>query len=424
MTAQLLRPQELDLQRFVRPGDGVVWGQVTGEPLELTRALMEQRHAIGRLSAFVGASFSDTVKPEHADAISFSALGGIGTNRRLAKAGVLSVLPAHLSSIPGLIRSGIIRCDIAMVQVRPSAKPGHYDYAVVSDYIVAAVEAARTVIGEVNMAAPRVQTALSIPAERFACLVESDRQVLQVASQFPSEVDRAIAAHVVDFVEDGATLQIGVGAVPDTVLSMLRDRRDLGIHSGSVGDGLVDLVEAGVVTNARKDIDRGQSVTGTLIGTDRLYRFADRNAGLTLHTVDHTHSQAVLARLPRLVSLNAALEVDLTGQVNAEVAGGLHVGAVGGQVDFVRGATASPGGRSIVALPATALGGTQSRIVDALTGPVTTARSDVDVIVTEYGAAELRGRSLEARAKALIAIAAPPFRDELAAATRSQGICP
>src|SRR5690606_24479571 len=184
-------------------------------------------------------------------------------------------------------------------------------------------------------------------------------------------------------------------------------------HSGMIGDGLVELVEAGVITNARKPIDRGVSVTGALIGTDRLYRFADRNPAVAMRTTAYTHDPAVLARLERLVTVNSAVEVDLTGQVNAEQSGAAYLGGTGGQVDFVRAGARSPGGRAVIALPATAKGGTVSRITAALSGPVTTARSDVDVIVTEYGAAELAGHDLAERARRLTAIAHPDFREHL-----------
>ena len=208
-------------------------------------------------------------------------------------------------------------------------------------------------------------------------------------------------------------IQVGIGAVPDAILRLLHDRRDLGVHSGMIGDGLVDLVEAGVVTNALKPIDAGVSITGALIGTRRLYDFVDRNPQIGMRSSSYTHNEAVLSRLTRLVTINSAMEVDLTGQVNAEQSGDQYLGGTGGQVDYVRAGSRSPGGRSIIALPATAKGGKVSRIVAALSGPVTTARSEVDVIVTEFGAAELKGQTLAERARRLVGIAHPDFREEL-----------
>jgi acyl-CoA hydrolase len=194
---------------------------------------------------------------------------------------------------------------------------------------------------------------------------------------------------------------------------LLTDRRDLGVHSGMIGDGVVDLMEAGVITNARKPIDPGVSITGALIGTRRLFDFAHRNPQIAMRSSAYTHGEATLSSLEKLVTMNSALEVDLTGQVNAEQSGSNYMGGTGGQVDFVRAGIRSRGGHSIIALPATAKGGTISRITTNLSGPVTTARSDVDVIVTEFGAAELRGQTLGERARRLVAIAHPDFREEL-----------
>jgi acyl-CoA hydrolase len=208
-------------------------------------------------------------------------------------------------------------------------------------------------------------------------------------------------------------IQTGVGATPDAILRLLADRRDLGVHSGMIGDGLVDLMEAGVVTNARKAIDTGVSIAGALIGTRRLYDFAHRNPTIRMCDAEHTHNATVLARLDRLVTINSTLEIDLTGQVNAEQSGAAYLGGTGGQADFVRAGARSTGGWAIIALPATARGGAISRIVESLSGPVTTARNDVDVIVTEFGAAELKGQTLAERARRLVALAHPHFRDEL-----------
>jgi acyl-CoA hydrolase len=213
--------------------------------------------------------------------------------------------------------------------------------------------------------------------------------------------------------------------VPDAILRLLHDRRDLGIHSGMIGDGLVDLVEAGVITNAKKPIDTGISITGALIGTKRLFEFANRNPKIGMRGSPYTNNEAVLTQLPHLVTINSALEVDLTGQVNAEQSGPQYLGGTGGQVDYVRGGSRSSGGHSIIALPATAKGGKLSRITTVLSGPVTTARSEVDVIVTEFGAAELKGQTLAARARRLVAIAHPDFRaelDEAAHAIQKRGV--
>jgi acyl-CoA hydrolase len=252
-----------------------------------------------------------------------------------------------------------------------------------------------------------------LPAARIDCAVHVARTPVEVHPMRITDTDLAIARSVADYIEDGAVLQVGIGAVPDAILRLLHDRRDLGVHSGMLGDAIVDLVEAGVVTNRLKPIDQGVSVTTALIGTKRLYQFAHENAQIALRSSPYTHDAGVLARLPKLVTINSAVEVDLMSQVNAEQSGAQYLGGTGGQVDFVRAGARSRGGHAIIALPATAKGGEVSRIAVNLSGPVTTARSDVDVIVTEFGAAELKGQTLAERARRLIAIAHPNFRESL-----------
>jgi acyl-CoA hydrolase len=312
-----------------------------------------------------------------------------------------------------MIEEGLIGCDVAFVQVSPPDANGSHSFGLISDFVQAAVAKARVVIAEVNECVPFTYGDAVLPAARIDCAVHVARPPVEVSPAQIGETDQAIAKIVAGYIEDGAVLQVGIGAVPDAILRLLRDRRDLGVHSGMIGDGLVDLVDAGVVTNALKPIDAGVSITGALIGTRRLYDFAHHNPRIGMRSSAYTHNEAVLSRLTRLVTINSAVEVDLTGQVNAEQSGTHYLGGTGGQVDFVRAGSRSPGGHSIIALPATAKGGKVSRITTNLSGPVTTARSDVDVIVTEFGAAELKGQTLTERARRLVAIAHPDFQEEL-----------
>lgn len=403
----------IELNEAIRPGDSIIWGQVCGEPQTVTEALVAQRAGLGGVKVMMGGTFSRTIRPEHADHLTITGLGGAGTARDLIKAGAMTVRPLHISQVGPCIEQGLIGCDVAIVQVsRPNAQ-GEYSYGLTADYIQTAVAKARTVIAESNDQVPFSLGTNVLKAEDFDFLVETSRPPIEVATAPITELERTIARHIEGYIPDGATLQIGYGAVPDAVVAALGNRRDLGVHSGMIGDNIVELMERGVVTNARKPMDRGISVTGTLIGTRRLYDFADGNPAIGMRDPAYTHSPEVLARVPALISINSAVEVDLTGQVNAEVADGVHVGAVGGQVDYVRGAVRSAGGHSFIALPATARRGALSRIVSRLSGPVTTARNDVDIVVTEFGAAELRGRPLPERARALIAIAAPQYREGL-----------
>jgi acyl-CoA hydrolase len=302
---------------------------------------------------------------------------------------------------------------VAFVQVSPPDANGNHSFGLIGDFVQAAVAKARVVIAEVNERVPFTHGDAVLPGARISCAVHVSRTPVEVPPAQAGEADLAIAKIVAGYIEDGAVLQVGIGAVPEAILRLLQDRRNLGIHSGMVGDGLVDLVEAGVITNALKSIDPGVSITGALIGTRRLFDFVDRNAQIGLRSSSYTHNEAVLSRLKQLVTLNSALEVDLTGQVNAEQSGAQYLGGTGGQVDYVRAGSRSHGGRSIIALPATAKGGKVSRIAAALSGPVTTARSEVDVIVTEFGAAELKGQTLTERARRLVGIAHPDFQEEL-----------
>ncbi|MBF0662710.1 acetyl-CoA hydrolase/transferase C-terminal domain-containing protein [Rhodococcus sp. (in: high G+C Gram-positive bacteria)] len=402
----------IDVREFLRPGDHIVVGQACGEPSSVLEALIAQGRDVGDLTVFVATSFSGIFTPESAESFALSSMGAIGALRSMSKAHRLDVIPCHVSQVGPMIEAGIIGCDVAFVQVGPADGEGNHSFGLVSDYVQAAVARARVVVAEVNDQVPFTFGEM-LPESRIDYAVHVSRPPVQVPPGRIGETDEAIARHAAEYIGDGAVLQMGVGAVPDAVLRLLSDRRDLGVHSGMLGDGLVDLVESGALTNARKKIDRGVSITGALIGTDRLYGFAHRNREIRMCTTSYTHDAGVLAQLENLVTINSAMEVDLTGQVNAEQSGSAYLGGTGGQVDFVRAGARSPGGHAIMALPATAKNGTVSRITAALSGPVTTARSEVDVVVTEFGAAELRGRTLAERSRRLIAIAHPDFRDAL-----------
>ncbi len=402
----------LDLSRYLNPGDSIVLGQACGEPTALVEALIAQGAGIGGLSAFIATSFSGLFQPGAAGSFSLSSMGAIGALRAMTKAHALQVIPCHVGQVGPFIEQGIIGCDVAMVQVSPADANGHHSFGLISDHVRAAVDKARVVIAEVNEQVP-FTFGETIPASQIDVAVRVSRPPVEVAPAKIGETDEAIARHCAEYIGDGSVIQTGVGAVPDAILRLLTDRRNLGVHSGMLGDGLVELVEAGVVTNALKEIDRGVSINGALIGTRRLYDWAHENPAIRMTATNYTHDASVLAKLSRLVTINSVMEVDLTGQANAEASGGAYVGGTGGQADFVRAGVRSPGGHSIIALPATAKGGTISRITAALGGPVTTPRSDADIVVTEFGAAELRGQTLAERARRLVAIAHPDFREGL-----------
>ncbi|WP_254214267.1 acetyl-CoA hydrolase/transferase family protein [Burkholderia multivorans] len=389
-----------------------MWGQSHAEPVTLMRALVAQRHSFKRIRVFLGIGLADVLTPEHADAIDFLAYCGSGANRKLARANVLDILPAHYSQLPELIRSGALRIDVVMLQVSPPDEHGRYSLGLAREYLVEALKHARAIVAEVHPDVPWTYGGPFLRAADIDLLVASDTPFPDAAETTPGPVELAIGQHVASLVEDGATLQTGIGAIPDAVMAALHDKHDLGVHTGSIGDGIAALCEAGVVTNARKTIDAGITVGGVIIGSARVRRFAHRNPALELRGTEYTHNPHVLRRIDRFTAINSAVEVDLTGQVNAEVVGGTYVGAVGGVGDFLRAAQASRGGVPIVALPSTA--SAHSRIVTKLSGPVTVPRSDACVIVTEYGIADLRGLSLAQRVPKMIAIAHPDHRERLA----------
>jgi acyl-CoA hydrolase len=404
---------ELDLGQFLRRGDRIVLSQACGEPTTLVEALIAQAERIGDLSVFAATSFSGLLTVAAADKFAISSMGAIGELRTLAAAHRLSIIPCHVSQVGPMIEHGLIPCDVAFVQVSPADAEGNHSFGLINDFVHLAVAKARVVIAEVNERVPFTHGDVVLPAERIDCAVHVGRMPVEVMPAKIGDTDQAIASIVAGYIEDGTVLQVGIGAVPDAILRLLHDRRDLGIHSGMIGDAVVDLVEAGVVTNALKPFDVGISITTALIGTRRLYDYAQRNPRIAVRSSAYTHDAAVLSRLRNFVTINSAVEVDLTGQVNAEQSGAHYVGGTGGQVEFVRAGSRSPGGHSVIALPATAKGGKVSRITVNLSGPVTTARSEVDVIVTEFGAAELKGQTLAARTRRLIAIAHPAFREDL-----------
>jgi acetyl-CoA hydrolase len=410
---------DLDLAGLIRRDDLIGCGQVTAEPLTLTRALVDQRHAIGSARVFLGAVFSDTFKPEHADTFRFVSYGAMGRAAQLAQAGCLDIVPSHYSELELAFGNGRWRADVVLLQISPGVDGDPPSLGLANDYVNAAARNARVVIAELNTGVPWSYGA-QLPADtRIDVLVQARHAPLELPLSQCGEVERRIAAWVADIVPDGATLQTGIGQLPDGVLSGLTGHRDLGLHSGMISDRIVDLIESGALTNARKSLDPGRSVTNVVCGTARTNRLLHRNPAFIVRPARYTHASKVLAKVDKLFAINSALQVDLTGQINAETLGGALRGGVGGLNDFVRGALASEGGRAVIVMPSSAKGGRVSRIVPRLdAGIVTIPRSDADLIVTEWGVADLRHCSLDERAERLIAIALPEFRESLARAWR------
>ncbi|QCI69230.1 4-hydroxybutyrate CoA-transferase [Phreatobacter stygius] len=406
-----MNPDDLDLAAFIQPGDRVVCGQLTAEPTTLTEALVDQADRIGRLEVFLGTTFSNTFAPDRAPALSFLSYGATGTNPRLAKAGRLAILPRHYGALNAAFATGEIRADVVLLQV--AASSGGFNLGLANDYAALAARHARAVLVEVHADVP-VTTGAFLPTDTtITAVIAARRAPIELQPGRIGAVEQSIAGHVAGLIADRSTLQIGIGSIPDAILSGLEGHRDLGFHSGVITDRVLDLIEQGVITNAYKSVDPGVTVTNTVCGTHRLNRHLHLNPEIAVLPAAHTHGIEVLSRQDNFLSINSAIEVDLTGQVNSEMAGGAAVGGVGGLVDFARGGVAARGGRAIIALPATARNGAASRIVHR-TQRVTLAHSDVDVVVTEHGVADLRNVPLHARAERLIAIADPRFRDDLA----------
>ena len=287
----------LDLGRLLRRGDRIVMGQACGEPTTLVEALIAQGRDIGDVSAFIATSFSGLFTPASAESFALSSMGAIGALRSMTKAGALSVVPCHVSQVGPMIEAGIIGCDVAFVQLSPADAEGNHSFGLIADHVQSAVAKARIVVAEINQQVPFTYGE-TLPAARIDCAVHVSRPPVAVASAAIGETDLAIARHAAAYIGDGAVIQTGIGAVPDAILRLLHDRRDLGVHSGMLGDGLVELVEAGVVTNARKAIDTGVSINGALIGTQRLYDWAHHNPLMRMRA-DQLHARSRDARAAR-----------------------------------------------------------------------------------------------------------------------------
>ncbi|UCF34584.1 MAG: GNAT family N-acetyltransferase [Phycisphaerales bacterium] len=347
----------------------------------------------------------------------------IGQNVREAIAqGRADYTPMFLSEIPRLFHTGRHVIDVALIQVSPPDEHGYCSYGVSTDIVKSAAENAKIVIAEVNANAPRALGDCFINVRDLDSLVPCDHPILEAPQGVPDELARRIARHIADLVEDGATLQLGIGTIPDAVLHFLQDRRDLGVHTEMFSDGIINLVEKGVITNARKTIHNGKIIASFVLGSRKLYDFIDNNPMCEFHPTEYTNDPFIIAQNDKMVSINSALEVDLTGQVCADSLGELFYSGIGGQVDFVRGASRSKGGKPIIALPSTAMNEAISRIVPTLKpgAGVVTSRGDVHYVVTEYGAAYLHGRNIRERALALIQIAHPKFRPWLLAEAKAR----
>lgn len=408
----------MDIVRLIPNNSRVILGHAAGEPLLLVEALVSSAEKLKGIEIVqmvpLGPSrFCEPGLEEHIHLNTFF----VGSPTRAAVLeGRADYTPAFFSDIPRLIQRKALPLDVALICVSPPDEDGWMSYGVSVDYTQAAAKHAQIVIAEVNERMPRTFGA-QIHISEVDYVVASSRPLPELRTPRAGEVESLIGQHIAEFIHDGDCLQLGIGSIPDAVLSCLGRKNDLGIHTEMFSDGVVDLVRAGVITNKRKTIDRNKLVATFLMGTNKLYDFVHENHAVWMQPVDYTNNVLITSQLDHLISINSALQVDLYGQVCADMIGPVQFSGVGGQVDFVRSAAASKGGRSIIALPSTAKNGSISRIVNRLDpgACVTTSRCDVDTIVTEYGVAELRGKTLKQRQAALIEIAHPKFREALRA---------
>jgi 4-hydroxybutyrate CoA-transferase len=404
------------LPELLRPGMTVFVQGASGEPSALLQALAAAPEASDRVR-YVGCFIPgvNRIDPAsfhpNARLTSFFVFGEIA---RSHAAGRVRFLPLHYSGIWDYLAG--LEIDLALIQATPPDRAGRCSLGVSVHFVPAVLERAKAIVAEVNAAMPRPAHSYEVAYERLDDIVETERPLVALdTGDLPPEI-RRIGTNVAGLIEDGDTIQIGIGKVPAAVLASLRDRQGLGLHGGLVSDEVADLHDAGVITGARKSRDAGTMICATALGSARVYDWAGRCPQLRFAPVSYTHDVRVLGEIDNFVAINSVLAVDLSGQANAEMLDGRQVSGTGGLLDFVRGARRSKGGRSILALPSTAAGGRSSRIVPRLGAGdmVSCPRADADIVVTEHGIARLRDKSVDERAEALIAIADPAFRNELA----------
>jgi acetyl-CoA hydrolase len=408
----------------IRSGQRVFITGNCSTPIRFLEALVERYKSLEavELVQVLSIGMRDYITPDMYEHIRVNNLFISDTMRAAVNAGQADFTPIFLSEIPLLFRSGRLTPDVAVIHVSPPDEHGYCSYGTEVGVTKSAAETARIVIAQVNPLMPRTLGDSFIHVNRISYAIHVDYPLPEVKPQPPSAIQDQIAAHIAAIIPDGATLQTGLGGIPDAVLRRLTGHKDLGIHTELFSDGVMEMIEAGVVTCAAKSIHTGKVVSGFVIGTRRLYEFIDDNPIIELHPTEYVNDPFIIARNDRMVSINSAIEVDITGQVCADSMGAKLYSGVGGQVDFVRGAARSKDGKSIIALPSATKNDTITRIVPQLKpgAGVTTSRSDVRYVATEYGIADLFGRTIAERVNLMIGIAHPAFRDELAAYARDQ----
>jgi 4-hydroxybutyrate CoA-transferase len=400
----------------VKSGDKIVFTHACGESQVLTNALVAQADRLENVEIMhmVAMGSAPYCQPGMEKHFRHNALFVGGSTRKAVEEGRADYTPCFFHEAPKFFREGILPVDVVFLQVSEPDENGNCSLGISVDYTQPAAEVAKLKIAQVNKNMPYTY-GNGINLKDIDYIVEKDEPLIELQPPKIGETEHKIGEYVASLIHDGDTLQLGIGAIPDAVLSFLGDKKDLGIHSEMFSDGVVDLANKGVITNAKKTIDPGKFVSCFLMGTKKLYDFVNHNPDVLIKPVDYTNDPFVVAKIDNIISINSAMQVDLMGQVNAEMIGYKQFSGVGGQVDFVRGASRAKGGKAIIAMPATAAKGKISKIVPLLDegSAVTTSRNDIDYVVTEFGIASLKGTTLRQRAKALIEIADPRFKPSL-----------
>ncbi len=397
----------------IKSGDRVVLGHAVGEPCHLVDAMVKNAAAYRDVEIvhMVAMGKSEYCKPEYAQNFRHNSIFAGGPTRKALESGQADFTPCFFFEVPKLFRT-TLPVDVALISVTPPDENGKCSLGVSVDYTYSAAKCAKLVIAQVNAQMPRTY-GTSLDVSDIDIFVPFDEPVLVLPSPKIGEVEESIGRYCASLIEDGDTLQLGIGAIPDAVLRFLKDKKDLGIHSETFSDGVVDLAEAGVINNKRKALHPGKFVSTMMMGTQRLYDFVNNNPDVELYPVEYSNHPDTIALNDHMISINSAIQVDLMGQVNAETIGTRQFSGIGGQVDYIRGTAMAEHGKSIIAMPSTTKG--TSKIVARLDdgAVVTTSRCDVDYVVTEYGIAALKGLTLRQRAKNLIAVAHPDHRPAL-----------
>lgn len=405
--------------RCIKSGDTVVVAHACGEPRSLTKAMSDRYTELENVKVVhrIGMGECRYAQPGMESSFRHVSLFGGPNTRQAINSGRADYLPRFISEIPALFIDGILPVDVALITVCPPDQHGYCSLGISVDYTLPAARCAKIVVAEVNENMPRTHGDSFMHVREIDYFVHSDRELMGIERAQFTEVEDAIGSYVNTLIKDGDTLQMGIGAIPDAILSYLKEKHDLGIHTEMFSDGVMELTELGVINGSRKTLHKNKIISTFMMGSKELYAWVNDNPFIEMHSEDYVNNPYIIGQNDNMVSINSALQVDVLGQVAADQLAGQQFSGVGGQVDFIRGIHLSRGGRSIIAMPSTAAKGTVSRIVPALSRgtAVTTSRNEVSCIVTEYGIAMLEGKTNLERLKALISISHPDFRDEIMA---------